>query len=150
MDRPRVFRLGPPPCTCFLFPVPGPVALGVIDKRHQNLPSPSSPSRMHVVSMDRSRVTSYCLIVLRMNFKGLSSSSDPHLHHQTGFAGAPPPDVVAPSSSSRFYRFKLFARPIAAAKRVRAATHLQLRGSRQSTSRRGMTCAELPDTRGRR
>ncbi len=49
MGRPRVFLRGLPPCTCFIFTVPGLVPLGVIDKRHQYSPSPSSLIRMRMV-----------------------------------------------------------------------------------------------------
>ncbi len=49
MGRPRVFLRGLPPCTCFIFTVPGLLPLGVIDKRHQYSPSPSSLIRMRMV-----------------------------------------------------------------------------------------------------
>ncbi len=93
-----VFSVEPHPMS-FQFRVPVPVALGVIDKRHRYAPSPSSGSRMHMVSMDPisvylSGTTSYGLIALKMNVKSSNSSyiplsSYPHLHHQTGFAARP-------------------------------------------------------------
>ncbi len=72
IGRPRVIRRGPPSCTRSLFRVPGPLAL----VRHKH----SSPSRMHMVSIDSISVylagTTYCgLFGLRINVKGLNSSS---------------------------------------------------------------------------